>query len=508
MTPLEAKLTQDVERLTQENKLLRDKVDLLVRRIFGAKSEQLDEAQLMLLLQGGDGAKKPEASGVDSGTLEAEIAKGGEEATRHKGRSERETRMPQHLPAQEEIIDPVEVRAEPERWRQIGEEVTEQLDYQPARFFRRRLIRRKYVRLDAPLLPPVIAPLNTLQERSIAAPGLLAQIIVGKYCDHLPLYRQEQIFARRHGIHIPRQSMARWMGMAADWLQLIYADIKKGVLAGSYVQVDETPIEYLSPGHGQTRQGYLWACNKPGGDVFFEWATSRAAACLDNIIPVDFTGKVQCDGYGAYPAFAGSRAGRIELAGCWAHVRRKFYEAKEQAPQHAGFILLQIKQLYRIERKLRKHQAGPRLRQSVRVSQSRMIVERLRKVLAKLKDSHRHLPQSNMGKAINYALKQWPQLVKYLEDGRVEIDNNLVENSIRPTAIGKKNWLFIGEAEAGQRGAILYTIIESCRARGIDPFEYLSEIFTRLPQANNQQVHELTPAAWAKRLQADKSLAA
>nr|WP_206171080.1 IS66 family transposase [Phragmitibacter flavus] len=442
--------------------------------------------QLMLLLQGGDEAKKHDASGAASGTLEAEIGKSSKDDERRTTRSRREPRVPQNLPAEEEVIDPVEVTAEPEQWRQIGEEVTEQLDYQPAKFFRRRLIRRKYVRRDAPLLPPVIAPLNTLQERSIAAPGLLAQIIVGKYCDHLPLYRQEQIFARRHGVHIPRQSMARWMGLATDWLQLIYADIKKGVLAGSYVQIDETPIEYLSPGHDQTRQGYLWACNKPGGDVFFEWATSRAAACLDNIIPVDFTGKVQCDSYGAYPAFAGSRAGQIELAGCWAHVRRKFYDAKEQAPQHAGFILLQIKHLYRIERKLRGQQAGPRLRQAVRASQSRMIVERIGKVLTKLKERRRHLPKSNMGKAINYALKQWPQLIKYLEDGRVEIDNNLVENSIRPTAIGKKNWLFIGEAEAGQRGAILYTVIESCRARGIDPFEYLRDIFTRLPQASNQ----------------------
>ena len=137
----------------------------------------------------------------------------------------------------------------------------------------------------------------------------------------------------------------------------------------------------------------------------------------------------------------------------------------------------------------------------MRASQSQMIVERLGKVLTKLQSSRRYLPQSNMGKAIDYAVKQWPQLVKYLEDGRIEVDNNLVENAIRPTAIGKKNWLFIGQVEAGQRGAILYTIVEACRTRGIDPFEYLKDIFTRLPHATNQQVHELIPATWAKHRQ-------
>jgi len=182
MTPLEARLTQDNERLAQENKLLRQKVDLLVKRIFGAASEQLDETQLMLLLQGEAPAKKPEASGAASGTLEAELHQPLKEDHKNKTHRGREARVPQHLPVEEQVVEPEEVTAQPEQWRQIGEEVTEQLDYQPARFFRRRLIRRKYVRRDAPLLPPVIAPLNTLQERNIAAPGLLAQIIVAKYC--------------------------------------------------------------------------------------------------------------------------------------------------------------------------------------------------------------------------------------------------------------------------------------------------------------------------------------
>ena len=244
--------------------------------------------------------------------------------------------MPEHLPAVDEVIEPAEVTAAPEAWRHIGEEVTEQLDYQPARFLRRRIIRRKYVKRDEPHQAPIIAALNTLQERSIAAPGLLAQIIVAKYCDHLPLYRQEQIYATRHGIAIPRQSMARWLGLAADWLRPVYEHIHTGVMAGGYVQIDEMPVEYLSPGNSQTKQGYLWACKRPGADVSFTWATCRAAHCLERIIPADFTGTVLCDGYQAYPSFAKRSEGRITLAACWAHARRKFHEAAESAPQHAG----------------------------------------------------------------------------------------------------------------------------------------------------------------------------
>ena len=178
MTPLEARLTEENAALRAEIKLLREKIDLLVRRIFGKSSEQLDDGQLMLLMQGGDGAKKDPASSANPGVLEAEIEKRGKDSPKTQPRKEREARVPEHLPAVDEIIEPEEVSAAPEAWRRIGEEVTEQLDYQPARFLRRRIIRRKYVKRDEPHKAPIIAPLNTLQERSIAAPGLLAQIIV------------------------------------------------------------------------------------------------------------------------------------------------------------------------------------------------------------------------------------------------------------------------------------------------------------------------------------------
>ena len=352
---------------------------------------------------------------------------------------------------------------------------------------------------------PVIAPLpERLLDRSLPAPGLLAQILVGKYCDHLPLYRQEQIYAQRHQVPLPRQTLARWVALAADWLRPIYEHIKTGVMADGYVQVDETPIHYLAPGHGQTKQGYLWTGSQPGGDVFFHWAVSRATACLDDVIPATFTGTIQCDGYAAYRAFANARGPGITLAGCWAHVRRKFYEARESSPRLAGWLLGQIQHLYRIEAHLRAQRAGPNLRAAMRASQSRPIIKRIERALLKLKAGGRQLPQSPLGIAIDYALGQWRTLETYLNDGRVELDNNLVENAIRPTAIGKKNWLFIGDAEAGERSAIIYTIIECCRRRGVDPFAYLRDVLTRLPQMTNRQIPEVLPANWAKKQRSQK----
>ena len=482
-------LQQALELSRQENVLLRQKIDALVRRVFGSSSEKLDRAQLELLLQ------LPALAETTTPVTAVEASK----VSVSRSRKDRAPRLPDNLPVVEEVIEPEPVKTAPEQWRCIGQEVSEQLDYEPARFLRRRTIRKKYVSRTDIDLAPVIAPLpECLQERSIAAPGLLAQVLVSKYCDHLPLYRQEQIFLRRHQVHLPRQTLARWVALAADWLQPIYESIRTGVMAGGYVQVDETPVNYLAPGHGRTRQGYLWTGSRPKGDVFFRWETSRATACLDHVVPANFTGTLQCDGYAAYRAFANSRGEAIELAGCWAHVRRKFYEARETSPKLAGWIVRQIQLLYQVESVLREQRAGPQLRVAMRAHQSRPIVERLQRALTKLKTNRRHLPQSPLAGAIEYSLGLWSTLTVYLADGRVEIDNNLVENAIRPTAIGKKNWLFVGDADAGERSAIIYTIIESCRRRGLDPYAYLKDVLTRLPHMTNRQIPEVTPEAWAK----------
>jgi transposase len=482
-------LQASMEVLQAENKLLRQKLDALARRIFGVSSEALDPAQLQLLLQ------LPELSAQPVESTQDEV----EPRPQRPPRKKRAPRLPDHLPVVEEVIDPEPVKTQPEEWRCIGQEVSEQLDYEPGRFLRRRTVRRKYVHRTEVDATPVIAPLpECLQERGLAAPGLLAHVLVSKYCDHLPLYRQEQIFAQRYKVNLPRQTLARWVELAGEWLRPIYEHIRTGVLGGGYVQVDETPIRYLEPGNGKTKQGYLWTGCRPDGDVFYHWATSRAAACLDDIIEANFQGTLQCDGYSAYRAFAKGRRG-LELAGCWAHVRRRFHESLESTPRIASWILRQLQHLYAIESDLRESQAGPALRQAVRAHQSRPIVERLERVFLRLKSSGKHLPQSPLGKALDYALAQWSSMQVFLNDGRVEIDNNLVENAIRPTAIGKKNWLFVGEANAGQRSAIVYTVIESCRRRGIEPYAYLREVLTRLPHMTNRQIPEIIPAAWNKR---------
>ena len=291
------------------------------------------------------------------------------------------------------------------------------------------------------------------------------------------------------------------MGRVANWLRPIYEQIRTGVLGGGYVQIDETPVEYLEPGNGQTKLGYLWTCARPGGDTVFTWHVSRAAACLETIIPCDWRGKIQSDAYAAYMAFvrqhnAAAGAQAIVLAACWAHVRRAIFEARESDPRISGWLLHQIALLYRIEAHLRACKAAPKLREAMRAAHSAPILRRIHAALRLIRG--RYLPQSALGKAITYTLDLWPELEIFLTDGRVEIDNNGVENAIRPTALGKKNWLFIGAAEAGERGAILYTILESCRRRRIDPIAYLRDVLTRLPKMTTGQIPDVTPEAWAK----------
>ena len=488
-------LLQENAQLKAELVLMRQKVDALVRRVFGTSSEKLAPGQLELF-----GPDSELGKGCASWSEEAsQIPNHPAPSAPKPAPKRRAERWPEDLPVIEQVLVPEPVQAAPEAWRRIGEEVSEQLDYEPGRFLRRRLVRPKFVpRFEIDGVPVIASLPPMLQERCTAAPGLLAQIIVAKYCDHLPLYRQEQIFKTRHKIELPRQNMARWMALAADWCRPVYDAIKAEVLGGNYVQVDETPIEYLDPGHGSTRQGYLWTAHRPGIGAVYQWETSRAAGCLRKLIPVDFRGGLQCDGYSAYPAFARERAGQIALVGCWAHARRNFFEARDQAPQVAGWILRQIGHLYHLEAQLRSQRAGPRRRTRERAAHSRMIYNRLGRTLIRLKASGRYLPKSGIGQAIAYALGQWPLLGAYLDNGLFEIDNNLVENAIRPTAVGKKNWLFIGHADAGQRGAILYTLIENCRGLGIDPQTYLRELLTRLPTATNWQVKDLTPQALAK----------
>jgi transposase len=477
-----------VEDILTENKLLRSEKQILLRRLFGRKSEQLDDRQLDLLA-----VEQTEIPIPDK----TQSAPTGSPGTRKRRKSR--PRLPEDLPTEEHIIDPDEVRATPEWFRCIGEEVTPELGMIPVQYFLRLWRRRKFVdirdRDRAPLigaLPPRVI------EGGYASPELLADITTKKYIEHTPLYRQEQILKNRYGIEISRKTLTDWVRVVADWLKPIYNHIRADLKKTGYLQIDESPVTYCKAEGGGSGQGYLWVYNNPGTDVLYEWHRSRAADCLDDMLK-EFEGVVQCDGYSAYTSYAKGREG-ISLAACWAHSRRKFHEALEEEPALAGWFIRQIRHLYRIEKRLRKKKAGPDLRQAVRASESAMILDRMERAL-KLKMG-KHLPRSQMGKAISYTLSLWPQLLRYVQDGRVEIDNNLVENAIRPTALGKKNYLFFGAPDAGERSAVIYTILETCRRHGINPYDYLQDVLTRLPAMKITEVDQLTPANWAAKRKA------
>ena len=505
-SPREQELEKAINQLQQENLLLRQKLDLLFRKQFGPSSEKVAPDQLDLLLNNLDEAGKPE----DDGSKTEEETVVPRKTKKRKPGNAKKPRIPDHIPVEStQTITPQAVLDHPDQWRHIGQEISEYLDYQPGHFFKRQIIRPKYVHKSNVELPPIIAPLpKQWTERSIAGPGLLAHIAISKYADHLPLHRQEQIYGTRHDIRLPRNTMARWIDRIADSHKLIYLCMGKELLAGDYLQIDETPINYLKPGSGKAQQGYFWAYSTPKGDVLFDWQTGRNHDCLLEMLTKPnqskegparihlFQGYVQCDGYIAYKTLANKVSG-IQLAGCWAHVRRKFNDARAHAPKQANWFIRQIQLHYQIETKHRDQDTSPKLRQQVRSSQSRHILTRIKKALLLCKARPSILPESTLGKAIGYALGEWTYLEIYLEVGQVEIDNNLAENTIRPTAIGKKNWMFIGGAHTGQRSAIIYTIIESCRRRGICPHAYLTDVLTRLPNATTGDVKSLTPEGWA-----------
>ena len=475
-----ASLQKDHQRLEQENRLLRARVDWLIKRYFGGrKSEQIDPKQLELLLAGLSSAEN-EPIAIEKTTPEPELTA---ESPEREHPKPRRRRLPDHLEVQEVIIEPEEVKAEPQKWRCIGQEVTEELDLIPAKFIKRLYIRKKYVSKERPTEAPVIGPLpSRLIDKGIPGAGLLVHILLSKYADHLPLYRQQRIYQERYGVKLARQSMLGWMNQVAEWLKPIYNYMRGQLLTGGYLQVDETPIRYLEPDVGKkngSRKGYLWVYGRPGGEVLFDWHTGRGLEYLQSFLN-GYQGLVQSDGYGVYESFARKNATEVTLIGCWAHLRRKFVEALEESPKLDGWVVRQIAALYRHERYLREHRAGPALRQAYRQSHSAMTVQLLRKALPVLK--RRALPRSKLGEAVGYALNQWPSLCRYLEHGQVEIDNNLIENAIRPTALGKKNWLFIGHPKAGWRSAVIYSIIESCRRHGHEPSEYLTDVLKRLPR--------------------------
>ena len=375
---------------------------------------------------------------------------------------------------------------------EIGCEKSERFEYVPAKIVRHEIIRPKLACpcgqsgvSIAPLPPSVIA-------QGQPGPALVAHVLLSKFMDHLPLYRQQQQFARL-GVNFPKSTLGDWVEKGASWLEPIVREMKRELLAGDYVQVDETPVRVQDPDVvGKCATGWLWVMSRPGSDVVFEFHPGRGKEFAQALLG-DFKGYLQRDGYGVYGSMAKDNRNLIPV-GCWAHARRKFIDAVDDPGKEAGAVIEELRKLYLVERHARDKCLGPEERKRLRQEISLPILRALRPSIEVMRD--KSLPQSPVGKAARYCLSEWEALTRYLEDGRLEIDNNLTENAIRPSAVGKKNWLFIGHPEAGWRSAVIYSVIVSCRRRGIEPWEYLKDVFTRLPAMKQSELSSILPANW------------
>lgn len=376
----------------------------------------------------------------------------------------------------------------------MGEEVSEQLDIIPAQFFVRRHIRPKYSCRHCETVHTAPMPAQPI-ERGLAAPALLAHVLGSKYLDHQPLYRQEQAYAR-DGVVLPRSTMAGWLGQLEVLFEPLVERLATHVLAGPVVHADETPVPVLQPGNGRTATGYLWAYRTgpwhPIQAVVFNFAMSRAQATPARFLQ-DYQGILQVDGYAGYNEVL-RRDGVIE-AGCMAHARRKYVEVWETTKSPAAqTAIAEIARLYAIESEVKDLTVEQR--QGERQARAGPILDALRQWLEATHAKIAH--NSALGKAIQYSLNRWKALVLYVEDGRINIDNNPVENAIRGIALGRKNFLFCGSEGGGHRAALMYSLIESAKLNGINPNAYLLDVLTKLPTAKRDDLDALMPWNFAK----------
>lgn len=483
-------LKHELEQARAQLLLCDQMIDWLRQKLFGnGKSESIDRAQMLLQL------KELEAAKVLAQIPPSRVSY--ERPAIRKSAREPSAERFAHLPVLETVeVIPPEVEADPELYERIGEEITEEIDIRPPLLFKRRTIRPKFRHRLERSRPPVLA---AAPRRPVgggyASAGLLAWIVTSKYLDHLPLYRQEAIFARQ-GVKLPRQSMADWVEVVADWLKPIYNLMRSNLLKGHYLQADETPVRFLDADKkkGKAFTGQLWLIGRPNDYVCFRWdkrRTSEAAAAMLK----GFKGLLQTDGYASYESFAAAQGDTVKRAGCWAHARRKFFEAAKEAPVAVNLVLRLIGHLYKYERQWKQRKVGPRLRAALRESHYGQTLTLLGKVARNLQARKR--PSSRLGAACSYLLNQWPCLKAAIDNGHCELDNNLIENAVRPSALGKKNWLFIGSPDAGERTAVIYSVLISCRRFEVEPLAYLRDVLSRLPAMTNQDnLEDLLPDRW------------
>jgi transposase len=471
-------LTQASE---QEAEILYLKQELaqLKRMIFGSKSERHlggDPSQLSLGL-GVETVAPPEKE-TEQITY-----------TRNKSDNKKGTAirlaLPAHLHREEHIIEPEE---DITGARKMGVVVTEILEYTPGKFYVEKYIRPKYVfpkeeKIVIGALPSLPIP------RGNAGAGLLAHLLISKFVDHLPFYRQVQQF-KRQDIDIAESTISGWFAASCRLLEPLYETLVKKIQQSSYLMADETPIPVQTKDKpGSTHKGYHWVYYSPVEKlVCFDYRKGRGREGPEKFLG-SFRGMLQTDGYVAYDIY--EKKDGITLFGCMAHARRKFEKAKDNDLKRAEYVLERMQQLYLIEREAREKGLSPEQRKDLRAEQSLPVLKELEKWMKEqLPDV---LPKSSIGQAIAYTLGLWPRLTRYVDSGQVEIDNNLIENSIRPVAIGRKNYMFAGSHEAAQQAAMIYSFLGTCKINNVEPYQWLKNTLQRISDQSIQKLEELLP---------------
>lgn len=488
--------TKDYKALYEEQQVkitqLSHELAQLKKMIFAARSErfELADAAITQQLSLGLEAEKKAAAAMGTGTTQKiSYNRIINEPSNIQLSAPSRTALPAHLERREIVLDPEGA----EGLRKLGSEVTEELEYEPGKLFVNRYVRIKYVTADNTGIYVAPMPERPLP-KAIAGAGLLAQIVIDKYVDHLPLHRQQERF-KREGVNIPYSTITDWVSATCKLITPLYEALKKQVLASDYLHADETPLKVLDKDKkGETHRGYYWVYhNSPADLVLFDYQPGRGREGPREMLK-DFKGHLQTDGYAVYNIFEDRKD--VTLLHCMAHARRKFYDALDNDNARATHVLEQIQLLYDIERKAKELSAEQRL--TLRKQEAVPILLSLGHWM---KQAYMEvLPKSVIGQALAYSIQRWDALSIYTTNGKLNIDNNPVENAIRPVAIGRKNYLFAGSHQAAQRSAMLYSLLGTCKLHDVNPFNWLRNVLTRIGTHPINKIQELLPHYWIEKV--------
>ena len=484
-------LAQVKAALERENAALRAERTALLRRLFGRRSEKLDQLQQGLFEEASGELEQERRQCLEAATSSPLEPATVPEQQAKRGRAPLPTDLPRErkeYPLGEEERCCPNCRAVMERF---GEEITEELEYVPASLRVIEHVRPKYACKSCQQGILVAPGPDRPIEKGRPGPNLLAHIATSKFGDHVPLYRLSQIFARQ-GAQVGRKTMCGWMGALAELLRPIVDAMKRQLLTEPLLQSDDTPVPYQDRSlRGKTARGFLWAYTKPWAEVVYEFTTNRSRAGPLNFL-AGYQGYVQADAYSGYNELF--RRGQIHHIGCMAHVRRKIYESRAEHPEAAELLLAGIQKLYRIERSAKDQGIVGEDLVALRRGEPTRVLTVLREYVDSLVPQT--LPKSGFGRAVRYAIEQWPAIGRYAEIAQAELDNNSCEHTIRPVALGRKNWLFAGSEDGGHRAAVIYSLVTTCKRLGIDPYAYLADVTARVSTHKMSRIDELTPRAW------------